>query len=135
MKSWFANLFNRLGQIGVVETDSKELKIQKSILTLSGSMIAAAGIIWGSFYFYMERLIAGILPFIYTVIGLSSILYFASEMIKQVKVVSSQTEEISNNLVAASGESTAFFSDLKDEIESVGRFHGKNTLCMFGKYL
>ncbi len=77
MKSWFANLFNRLSHIGVVETDSKELKIQKSILTLSGSMIAVAGIMWGSLYLYMERPIAGILPFVYTAVGLSSILYFA----------------------------------------------------------
>ncbi|GMT49886.1 MAG: hypothetical protein IEMM0008_1425 [bacterium] len=246
MKSWFANLFSRLSNIGVLETDSNELKIQKSILTLSGSMIAVAGLMWGILYLYMERPIAGIFPFVYTAISLSSILYFAysknfkifrfiqllgifllpfleqwalggfhnssvviiwslmapfgawvfgnrkmafrwflayivfalisgvldntlaemtqplpslfilvfyvmnvivtstimyvllsysfrqrekimdelkeqyhfaSEMIKQVKIVSSQTEKISNNLVAASKESTVSFSDLKDEIE------------------
>ncbi|HEO66298.1 MAG TPA: hypothetical protein ENI73_10590, partial [Spirochaetes bacterium] len=246
MKTLIINLFNRLSQIGVNETDSKELKIQKSILTLSGSMISIAGILWGLTYIYMDRPIAGMLPLAYTVISVSSLLYFAysknfrifrfiqlldiflipillqwalggfhngsmliiwslmapfgawvfgdrklaskwfaayiifalisgvldstlvertqplsslfilifyvmniivtatvmyillsysayqrekvtnelkdqyhfaSEMIKQIKVVSSETEEISNNLVAASGESTASFSELKDEIE------------------
>lgn len=72
----FQNLFTRISAIGVTESDTEEMRLQKSLLVISSIPFMITGVIWGIMYFLFGELVSALIPLAYSLISLSSIIYF-----------------------------------------------------------
>ena len=70
------SLKQRWLSLGVSASDSDDLRLKKTVLTLVSSGIAFMAIVWGALYIYGGYVLAGALPLSYSVISFSSTLYF-----------------------------------------------------------
>lgn len=69
--------FTRIAMIGALQSDSEELKLQKSILVICAIPFIIAGAGWGIMYIYFGEILAGIIPLAYSFISLASVYYFS----------------------------------------------------------
>lgn len=70
-------LFGRIATIGAIETDSNELKLQKSLLVICSFPFIFAGACWGIMYFLFGEGLSGLIPLSYSLISFASVIYFA----------------------------------------------------------
>ena len=72
-----STLGERLASIGVLPSDSDELRIQKEVLTLSSVLMASAAIVWVATYAALGLWVSAAIPFAYQVVSAVSIYTFA----------------------------------------------------------
>ena len=65
-----------LARIGMDPSDSDEMRLQKSSLTLGSMMFIIAGALWGILYFLFGQTLAGSIPFSYAVVSSISVIVF-----------------------------------------------------------
>jgi len=70
------NTYQRWLTLGVAPDDSDDLRLKKAVLTLVSSGIAFMALFWGALYLYSGYPLSGAIPLSYSVISLSSTLYF-----------------------------------------------------------
>ena len=70
------NSITRFSQIGSDPADDEETQLQKSLLVFSSAPFVIAGFVWGMMYFYIDQLLAGLIPFCYGIIVLLSLVHF-----------------------------------------------------------
>jgi diguanylate cyclase (GGDEF)-like protein len=66
----------RWARIGVAESDSKDIRLKKAVMTIVSTGIAILAIFWSSLYIYSGYPLSGAIPLTYAVISFSSILHF-----------------------------------------------------------
>jgi adenylate cyclase len=69
-------IFSRIAIIGSVQSDSEEIKLQKSLLVICSIPFIFAGAGWGIMYILFGEKLAGIIPLSYSLISLASVIYF-----------------------------------------------------------
>jgi guanylate cyclase len=72
----FQTFFTRISSIGARETDNEEMKLQKSLLVISSIPFMITGVIWGIMYILFGEMLSAMIPLVYALISLSSIIYF-----------------------------------------------------------
>jgi adenylate cyclase len=72
----FKKIFTRISMIGALESDSDELKLQKSLLVICSFPFIIAGAGWGIMYILFGEKLAGFIPLSYSVFSLGSVIYF-----------------------------------------------------------
>ena len=65
-----------MAHIGADPSDSDEVRLQKSSLTLGSLMFIFAGALWGILYFVFGQTTAGVIPFSYAVVSFLSVIIF-----------------------------------------------------------
>ena len=68
--------FTRIAMIGAIQSDSEEIKLQKSLLVICSFPFIFAGAGWGIMYILFGEKLAGIIPLSYSFISLASVIYF-----------------------------------------------------------
>jgi adenylate cyclase len=68
--------FTRIAIIGAMQSDSEEIKLQKSLLVICSFPFIFAGAGWGIMYILFGEKLAGIIPLSYSFISLASVIYF-----------------------------------------------------------
>jgi class 3 adenylate cyclase len=71
------SIIARIGNIGSDSNDSEEVRLQKTLLIAFAGSMAFMAFFWGLLYFYFEELLAGSIPFTYSIISLISLAIFA----------------------------------------------------------
>lgn len=69
--------FTRIAAIGAIQSDSEEMKLQKSLLVICSFPFIFAGIGWGTMYILFGEGLSGFIPLSYSVVSLASIFYFS----------------------------------------------------------
>ncbi len=77
LRSSVAGLVRRLAFIGVAETDTDDIRVQKAALTLAAALITALSIAWVGTYWVLGLTRAAAIPFVYQVASVASIVLFA----------------------------------------------------------
>lgn len=77
MKSRLENLITRISQVGASPNDNEEIKFYKSLLVLCSILFMLAGTAWGILYYTWGEKKSSLIPLIYTVFSLFSLIYFA----------------------------------------------------------
>ncbi len=78
MKSNSLNqVFGRITRIGSAPGDEDELKLQKSILVIASIPFIFSGIAWGIMYAYFGEVTAALIPLLYSLFSIASLLYFS----------------------------------------------------------
>ena len=67
----------RFARIGVLPTDSDELRVRKEVLTLSSALMGSAAIVWVGTYAALGQWVPAVIPFVYQVASAVSIYTFA----------------------------------------------------------
>jgi adenylate cyclase len=67
----------RLARITAGPEDSQEEVLQKSLMTMASILFIFAGLIWGTIYVLFNEPQAGLIPLVYSIISLFSLVYFA----------------------------------------------------------
>lgn len=75
--NYFEKTFARIAMIGAMQSDSQEIKLQKSLLVICSFPFIFAGAGWGVMYILFGEKLAGIIPLSYSFISLISVTYFA----------------------------------------------------------
>lgn len=70
------NLIARISRLGASPHDNEEIRLHKSLLVLCSILFMMAGSLWGVLYFLWGERQAGLIPLIYTLISLISLIYF-----------------------------------------------------------
>jgi adenylate cyclase len=65
-----------VARLGIEPNDSDDVRLQKTLLTLSSFMIIVAGILWGILYFSVGEFIAGFIPLGYSIASSLSVIIF-----------------------------------------------------------
>lgn len=73
----FPGWLRRLAEIGVVPSDSEELRVRKAVLTLSSSLMASLACVWVATYAALGLWVSAAIPFGYQVASAFSIYTFA----------------------------------------------------------
>lgn len=71
------SFFNRIGRIGADPVDSEEVSLQKTLLINFAGSMAVMAFFWGLLYFYFDEVLAGMIPFTYSIISLISLAIFS----------------------------------------------------------
>lgn len=71
------NLYHQFISLGIKESDSEEVRIRKSSLTISTLLFAIAGLLWGLMYFMYDLILPGSIPFIYGLLSIASLTFYA----------------------------------------------------------
>ena len=69
----------RLADIGVLQSDSEELRLRKSVLTLSSSLMATLAFVWVGTYAALGLWLSAAIPFAYQLASAASIYTFAHQ--------------------------------------------------------
>lgn len=77
LRSSGAGLVRRLAFIGVAETDTDDIRVQKAALTLAAALITALSIVWVGTYWVLGLARAAAIPFVYQIASVASIVLFA----------------------------------------------------------
>jgi class 3 adenylate cyclase len=77
LRSSIVRLLRRLAFLGVTETDTDEVRRQKAALTLAAALITGLAIIWVTTYAVLGLRQAALIPFIYQVASIASLVVFA----------------------------------------------------------
>ena len=82
--SWIRSAFRRLpawvqrlARIGVLPSDSEELRVRKEVLTLSTAVMASAAFVWVGTYAALGLWASAAIPFAYQLASAASIVAFA----------------------------------------------------------
>ena len=76
MKLWMEKTFSWIVRIGASELDEENIRLQKSLLVVCTFMFILAGFAWGLMYFLFGEPLAGMIPGLYGLISLLSLIYF-----------------------------------------------------------
>lgn len=69
-------LLGKITQIGADPNDENDVRLRKSLLVLLAFLFMLAGIAWGLMYFWFGETTAGMIPFLYGIFSLLSVIYF-----------------------------------------------------------
>ena len=69
-------MLTQLGKIGHIDSDSKELKIQKSFLVYLALFMSGGGLVWGSISLFYGLTIPSLIPYGYLVVTVFNLIYF-----------------------------------------------------------
>jgi guanylate cyclase len=72
-----SHTLSRLSRIGSLPEDSEEIKLQKSLLVICSFPFIITGTGWGIMYVFFGEEKAALIPLLYSLFSLASILYFA----------------------------------------------------------
>jgi class 3 adenylate cyclase len=72
-----ADWVDRLAQVGVVGSDSDEVRVRKATLTLTSALITALSVIWVGTYAALGLWLSALIPFAYQLASVASIAAFA----------------------------------------------------------
>ncbi|HYV92373.1 MAG TPA: adenylate/guanylate cyclase domain-containing protein [Chitinophagales bacterium] len=75
-KNRLQKTFSRIATIGALQSDSEELRLQKSILVICSIPFLLAGVGWGAMYMLFGEKLAGMIPLSYAFISFASLIYF-----------------------------------------------------------
>src|SRR5215218_10886189 len=67
----------RLSEIGVSPSDSEELRVRKTVLVLSSTLMASLAFVWVATYAALGLWVSAAIPFVYQVASAISIYTFA----------------------------------------------------------
>src|SRR6058998_3024988 len=67
----------RLAEIGVLPSDSEELRVRKAVLVLSSTLMASLACVWVATYAALGLWVSAAIPFAYQVASAASIYMFA----------------------------------------------------------
>ena len=67
----------RLSQIGVSPSDSADLRVRKTVLVLSSTLMASLALVWVATYAALGLWVSAVIPFVYQVASAASIYTFA----------------------------------------------------------
>lgn len=73
----FYRLFNFISRIGATSNETEDMRLQRNLLVLGTLMFILAGALWGVTYMLFGELLAGSIPFGYSVFSALSVLVFA----------------------------------------------------------
>lgn len=76
-RSRFPRWLNRLSEIGGLPSDSEDLRVRKTVLVLSSTLMASLSFVWVATYAALGLWVCAVIPFVYQVASAASIYTFA----------------------------------------------------------
>ncbi|HXF64447.1 MAG TPA: adenylate/guanylate cyclase domain-containing protein [Caldilineaceae bacterium] len=77
ISSWLPHAGSAIATLGIAPGDSEDLRIQKTVLVRSSLLICCAGVVWGALYFVLGQLLAGLIPWGYSLCSTLNLAVFA----------------------------------------------------------